>query len=747
MSAEEEKQFIEEVEDKSQEDDPADLVLIFKNPYTDPDKGLLCQLNSWMKEKEAKQFYRVIFKLHNKETEVPLLKQIEKEIDPLIEGCAKDGWVNLRDIGSSIIENVFKVLQDHLKLEIQLFYSRDCDEIFCRVTCSETNLMAQAELIEYPLQFKKQTMDLQDFEQVSPYGPFKKTESSLKLYKRYDGMEMETSDSEGTLFQYKDRERIVWSIIKSSIDLANLQTEGLLTHVLVLHRKKQLDYLIQDWALNKNPFKLQNIDMLRDYFGEKIAMYLAWIEFLTAFLAPFAIISIILGIMFYAFNDEDDEDDSLSGGEVTIVILAFMLPILSTLYEQFWLREQSKLAWRWGTTGIEVFNEQRPRFRGEFKIDKITGRMKKVVPASHWTTRKAIGFSVLALFIALDLFCVIILFAYRSTLDQRSWKVTAVGVGNAIEIKIFNFIYSRVAKQLNDWENYETYNDYNDMLTLKLFLFQFVNCYSSLFYIAFCKGNFEGCVDEDCIYELKRQFESIFITNFCLNLVEIYLPLLTTKYKIWSEEKRVKKLREKDPNYRIKLTPAEFQAKLSKYDSPLSDYMEIIMTYGYVILFGASFPFSLALLFFLIFIEIKVDAWKLCTLTQRPYPQRLHSIGIWLQIIQAISFIGAGTNIAIIIFTTDAFEIEDTKNKWLIFLILEHSLVILKIVLNVLIPDIPIIVIKGLMWSKVQVDEKLYGKFSDVDKWRSLKNLKFEDPPNYQKVTTDFKSIPFQLSN
>jgi len=697
-----------------------------------------------MKEKEAKHFYRVLFKLHDKETEIPLFQQIEKEIDPLIEGCAKEGWVNLKDIGSSIIENIFKVLQDHLKLQIQLFYSRDRDEIFCRVTCSETNLMVQADLIDYPLQFKKRILDLQDFKQVSPYGPFEKTENSLELYRRYDEMEMETSDEKGTLFQYKDRERIVYSIINSSIDLANLQAEGLLNNVLALHRKKQLDYFIQTWALNKNPFKRQDVDRLRVYFGEKIAMYFAWIEFLTAFLAPFAIISIILGIIFYALQDEDDEDDSLSGGEVTIVILAFMLPILSTFYDQFWLREQSKLAWRWGTTEIEALNEQRPQFRGEFRKDEITGRMKKVAPVTHWTTtRKAIGFSVLALFVTLVLACVIVLFVYRSTLDQRSWKVTAVGVGNAIQIKIFNLIYARVAQQLNDWENYETYNDYNDGLTLKLFLFQFINCYSSLFYIAFCKGNFEGCVDEDCIYELTKQLESIFITNFCLNLVEIYLPLLTTKYKNWSEEKRVKKLKETDPSYRINLTPAEFQAKLSKYDTPLSDYMEIIMSYGYVILFGASFPFSLALLFFLIFVEIKVDSWKMCTLTQRPYPQRSNSIGVWLQIIQVISFIGAGTNMAIIIFTTDAFEIEDTKNKWLIFLILEHSLIILKIILNVLIPDIPTIVTKGLMWSKVQVDEKLYGKISDVDKCRSLKNLEFEDPPNTQKVKTDFKSIPF----
>jgi hypothetical protein len=60
-----------------------------------------------------------------------------------------------------------------------------------------------------------------------------------------------------------------------------------------------------------------------------------------------------------------------------------------------------------------------------------------------------------------------------------------------------NVIYSRVAVRLNDWENYETDEEYENSLCSKLFMFQFVNSYNSLFYIAFFKYRVEGCENDD----------------------------------------------------------------------------------------------------------------------------------------------------------------------------------------------------------------------------------------------------------
>lgn len=88
-----------------------------------------------------------------------------------------------------------------------------------------------------------------------------------------------------------------------------------------------------------------------------------------------------------------------------------------------------------------------------------------------------------------------------------------------------NIIYGKVAALMNDWENHETETQYNDNLAVKLFLFKFVNSYSSLFYLAFVQPYNEGCPkDSSCMHLLTVQLITIFITNLCLNLVELGLP-------------------------------------------------------------------------------------------------------------------------------------------------------------------------------------------------------------------------------
>lgn len=49
-----------------------------------------------------------------------------------------------------------------------------------------------------------------------------------------------------------------------------------------------------------------------------------------------------------------------------------------------------------------------------------------------------------------------------------------------------------MAAWLTELENQRTQTQYEESLTLKLYMFQFVNYYSSIFYIAFLKGKFVG---------------------------------------------------------------------------------------------------------------------------------------------------------------------------------------------------------------------------------------------------------------
>jgi anoctamin-1 len=53
-------------------------------------------------------------------------------------------------------------------------------------------------------------------------------------------------------------------------------------------------------------------------------------------------------------------------------------------------------------------------------------------------------------------------------------------------------VYAFLAFRLTDWECLRTQSEYDNSITIKLFLLQFVNYFSSIIYIAFFKGRSVG---------------------------------------------------------------------------------------------------------------------------------------------------------------------------------------------------------------------------------------------------------------
>ena len=88
-----------------------------------------------------------------------------------------------------------------------------------------------------------------------------------------------------------------------------------------------------------------------------------------------------------------------------------------------------------------------------------------------------------------------------------------------------------------------------------------------------------------------------------MNAVELGLPWLKIKRKLQVEQKKIDKLKETDPNIRDFMYQVEMESKLEVYESPLDDYMEMVIQFGYVALFGASLPFIATLAFIEILLE------------------------------------------------------------------------------------------------------------------------------------------------
>ena len=86
---------------------------------------------------------------------------------------------------------------------------------------------------------------------------------------------------------------------------------------------------------------------------------------------------------------------------------------------------------------------------------------------------------------------------------------------NLVLIQSFNKFYKNIAEWLTERELHRSQTGFENALTLKIYLFEFVNYYASIFYIAFFKGHFIGTPQKYNRYE---------------NFLSDYISLITFVY-------------------------------------------------------------------------------------------------------------------------------------------------------------------------------------------------------------------------
>ena len=65
------------------------------------------------------------------------------------------------------------------------------------------------------------------------------------------------------------------------------------------------------------------------------------------------------------------------------------------------------------------------------------------------------------------------------------------------------------------------------------------------------------------------------------------------------------------------------------FQDTFEDYLEMFIQFGYVILFSSTFPIAAVCALLNNVIEVRSDAFKLCSTMQRPFGHRVNNIGTW----------------------------------------------------------------------------------------------------------------------
>ncbi|XP_062380914.1 anoctamin-5b isoform X2 [Sardina pilchardus] len=486
-------------------------------------------------------------------------------------------------------------------------------------------------------------------------------------------------------------------------------------------------HLYRHWARFLCFYKEQPLNLIRKYYGEKIGIYFAWLGFYTEmlfFAAVMGVICFVYGLLSYEDNVTSKEICE-KGGDIVMcplcdkkcsfwklnstclsswqshlfdnegtVFFAIFMGIWVTLFLEFWKRRQARLEYQWDLVDFEEEQQQlqiRPEFElmcNHYRINRITQEKEPYLPMSVKLPRFCLSGATVVFWICLIIACIMGVIAYRLAVyaafakimknsetskiqlvgslitPQLATSVTASCI-NFIIILILNYLYEHVAIWITDWEIPKTHMDYENRLTMKMFMFQFVNYYSSCFYVAFFKGKFVGfpgdysymfgewsglrneeCDPGGCLIELTTQLVIVMAGKQVVgNIQEALLPLMRNwwgRRKARNHPEKVYSRWEQDHDL------VSFSQCGLFYE-----YLEMVIQFGFITLFVASFPLAPLLALFNNILEVRVDAWKFTTQFRRPVAAKARNIGVWHEILNVVAILSVVTNAFIMAFTSD----------------------------------------------------------------------------------------------
>jgi hypothetical protein len=167
-------------------------------------------------------------------------------------------------------------------------------------------------------------------------------------------------------------------------------------------------------------------------------------------------------------------------------------------------------------------------------------------------------------------------------------------------------------------------------------------------------------------------------------------------------------------------SPSYEQEKyLSSQVLSYSIYSDLVMNYGYVVLFATGCPLVALLVTVLTAIQAKLDAWRLAVLTRRPGPMSYSSWAGANDLINLLAVLGAIMNPGIVLFSTPYFSDLTGEEKLFLFIAVEHGLLFLKIIIEYAISDeaesnLHTVVRQGKQWCDLK-EMELCAKLSKQD--------------------------------
>ncbi|XP_056307554.1 anoctamin-10 [Danio aesculapii] len=510
--------------------------------------------------------------------------------------------------------------------------------------------------------------------------------------------------------------------------LQKLEKAGLIRSITPLHDQKRLAELGKQWYSQKSLWG-QPLDFIHDYFGGTIAYYFSFLDFYTLSLFPPAILGLFITFFLPSANfSTANQTDSKASSKIidddhpsvsSYMVQAIFSMLWSTVFMELWKRRSASLSYHWGTFNLaEQFHEPRPGFHGEIGTNPVTGRLEPLFP--DWKRKMRMGLvsvPVVGFFLGLVIlgmtgfyFCERLVSSFHK--GSGSYFTAALlylpSIAHILYTNVLGNVYRNVALKLTEAENHREESSFDYHHTTKVLVFTFFNNFAVLFHIAFFK--------EDMPLLRKRLSSLLIVTQVVGQFTEVVVPFLVDRFLTSAD----RNLKEDDPE----VDHLQAQGSLPVFPGLFAEYIELLVQFGYLSLFSCVYPLTAPLLLLNNLTEIRTDAYKLCKLFNKPFSAPVANLGVWQLAFEVLSFISVISNCWLLLLSP---RVKDWRQEAglsssqviVIAVVVEHVLLIVKMILAFIIPDEP-------DWLQVKREQIEYNSMQALKKQR-IKSTRADD--------------------
>ncbi|KAG8438139.1 hypothetical protein GDO86_008723 [Hymenochirus boettgeri] len=494
-------------------------------------------------------------------------------------------------------------------------------------------------------------------------------------------------------------------------NLDDLIKVGVFETAFPLHTKDQTgEDLKKSWARWRDLLYFQPIEEIRSYYGEKVALYFAWLGWYTTMLlyaAACGIIVLFYGLILHYDNSQISNEICAANDTIMCplcdqncpywllsdtctyakakhlfdnegtVFFAMFMAVWATVFLELWKRARAKTVSGWELYSWDEDEE-------ELALELINDPECEIQKHEHSYWRSIVVLfgvcAVIAVLIGIAQALVIYRVVVTVSFTLSSWEFlrekanTAAVMSGAVlhylTIVIMTKVNRVVATYLSNLEQPRTFTERENNFTIKVFIFQFVTHFSSLFYVAFFLGRINGypgnyvriaghwrleeCHPSGCITDLFIQMCIIMLLKQTLsNCVEYLSPYLSYKLRIFKERRSREPAEEGSEDIAAECWRRNYRLGPVNTFSLFDEFLEMVIQYSFTTIFVAAFPLAPLLAFLNNMLEIRLDAIKMMRLKRRLVPRKANDIGIWLQVLEAVGVLAVITNGLVIAITSD----------------------------------------------------------------------------------------------